>query len=94
MTNTLTYSTAAGTTWPVANSSAATFGLTPVRFSAPHNPNRSFFRPSPAQFLENLTYLVRHTCDAITDHADMFLLAGIVTGMFGMASALAISLSL
>ncbi len=93
MTNTLTYSTAVGSTWTGANSAVADFGRAPVRFTAP-NQNPSSFHQPVTQILENINYLVRHTCEIVTDHSALVLVAGIVTGMFGMATALGISITL
>jgi hypothetical protein len=94
MTNTLTYSKAAVTTWTGATSTLADFGRIPLRSAGPERRNRSFFRQPAAQILENLNYLVRHTCQTLTDHAALVLVGGVVSGMLGMATALGISLTL
>lgn len=94
MTNTLTYSTAVGTTWADASSATADFGRIPLRVTGPDRRNRSFFRQPATHLLENLNYLVRKTCETLADHSELVLVGGVVTGMFGMATALGVSMAL
>jgi hypothetical protein len=94
MTNTLTYNNATVSTWSGANSATASFGLINFGSAHSHNRNPRYSHRSLAQALANVQTLVKQAGDSIVDHAALLMVAGVVTGMFGMATAIGIGISL
>jgi hypothetical protein len=92
MTNTLTYSNATVSTLFGANSANASFGLINYGSADPRGNNPWFFQRPATQILEGFQTLSKQARESLTDHAALLMVAGVVTGMFGMATAIGVSL--